>query len=222
MAKRAFDIIFSLAGIVFFLPVFILAAAMVKFFGGVGPVFFSQERIGRDFKPFKLYKFRSMRESEGGPPVTISGDKRITGVGRILRKYKADELPQLINVLKGEMSFVGPRPEIKKYVELFKPEYEGLLRARPGITDPASIWYADEESVLAAASSDWEHVYVSSVLPEKIRLSSEYADGRKNMFTDLKLIAKTLFRIGGKTAVFPSGPSGWKSRKHMACKRRSL
>ncbi len=202
MAKRAFDIFFSLCGIVFLLPVFVLAALMVKLDGG-GAVFFRQERMGRDFRPFKLYKFRSMRESSAsGPTVTVGGDSRITRAGRILRRYKIDELPQLINVLKGEMSFVGPRPEVKKYVVLFKPEYEMLLKVRPGITDPASIRYADEEAVLAASSSGWEEAYVKRVLPEKIRLSAEYVRGRKDLATDLRLIVRTFLRIGGKAKGF--------------------
>ncbi len=202
MAKRCFDLFFSLMGLVVFLPVFFMAAVMIKLDGG-GTVFFRQERIGRDFMPFYLYKFRSMRGNsaagglaEDGPPVTVRGDRRITRSGRILRKYKIDELPQLINVFRGEMSFVGPRPEIRKYVELFRPEYERLLKVRPGITDPASIRFADEETVLASRP-DWEECYTARVLPEKIRLSSEYVGSRKKVLTDFMLIMRTFSRIGG-------------------------
>ncbi|MDA8086893.1 MAG: sugar transferase [Nitrospiraceae bacterium] len=199
--KRSFDLFFSLAGLVVFLPVFFMAAVTIKLDGG-GAVFFRQERVGRNFKPFWLYKFRSMRSSStGGPLVTVGGDKRVTRAGGILRKYKIDELPQLVNVFKGEMSFVGPRPEIKKYVELFRPQYERLLTVRPGLTDPASIRYADEERILAR-SANWEECYITRVLPEKIRLSSEYVDGSKNLFNDLMLIIRTFSRIGGKVNVF--------------------
>jgi Sugar transferases involved in lipopolysaccharide synthesis len=113
-------------------------------------------------------------------------------MGRFLRKTKIDELPQLINVLKGEMSFVGPRPEVGKYVELFKSDYQKLLSVRPGITDPASIYYADEEGVLSR-SADWEREYSSKILPEKIKFASQYVDNH-NLLLDLKLILKTIFR----------------------------
>ncbi len=204
--KRLFDIFFSLIGLVVFLPVFFMAAVMIKLEGG-GPVFFRQERIGRNFMPFKLYKFRSMRcdPAGGGQPVTVRGDRRITMAGRILRKYKIDELPQLINVFRGEMSFVGPRPEIKKYVEFFRQEYESLLKVRPGITDPASIRYADEETVLAL-SPGWEECYLTRVLPEKIRLSSEYVESRKNVLADFMFIMQTFLRIARKG--FPKTKTG--------------
>ena len=126
-----------------------------------------------------------------GPQITVGGDKRVTKVGRFLRKYKTDELPQLINILKGEMSFVGPRPEVRKYVELFKTDYKILLRIRPGITDPASIKYSNEEGVLSL-SKNWEEDYVKRILPEKIKLSLQYVDNH-NILTDLKLIFKTIF-----------------------------
>ena len=134
-----------------------------------------------------------MDAENNGSQITVGGDKRVTKIGKILRKYKVDELPQLINILKGEMSFVGPRPEVKKYVELYKPEYEKLLKIRPGITDPSSIRYSKEESVLSL-SKNWEADYVKWILPEKIKLSSHYVDNH-NLLTDLTLILKTIFKI---------------------------
>lgn len=132
--------------------------------------------------------------TSNGPQITVAGDKRVTRVGKLLRKYKIDELPQLVNVLKGEMSFVGPRPEVRKYVELFKNDYAKLLRIRPGITDPASIKYSDEERVLSL-SQNWEEDYIKRVLPEKIKFSSQYVDNHNNLFTDLALILITIFKI---------------------------
>jgi lipopolysaccharide/colanic/teichoic acid biosynthesis glycosyltransferase len=191
--KRLFDICFSAAGLVCLSPLFAGIALLVKI-GSEGPVFFRQERIGKDFRPFRIYKFRTMRNgATGGPSITVAGDGRVTGIGRILRKLKADELPQLINVLRGDMSFVGPRPEMGKYVDLFRSDYEKLLTVRPGITDPASIHFADEEEVLARAA-DWELEYVEKVLPEKIRLASAYVD-HHNVLVDLGLILKTLARL---------------------------
>ena len=127
---------------------------------------------------------------EKGPLITVRGDNRVTKIGKFLRKYKIDELPQLINVLKGEMSFVGPRPEIKEYVQLFKSDYKKLLKIRPGITDPASIKYSNEEGILSL-SKNWEEDYTKSILPEKIKLSLHYVDNH-NFIIDLKLILKTI------------------------------
>ena len=170
--KRLFDIFFSALGIIICIPFFIIAAILVKL-DSSGPILFTQERIGKDFKPFKIYKFRTMKKAgeQDGPKITIKGDNRITGIGRLLRKYKIDELPQLFNVLKGDMSFVGPRPEISEYVNLFKTAYGKLLSIRPGITDPASICYSNEE-ILLSGSDNWEENYRKIVLPEKIKLST--------------------------------------------------
>ena len=192
--KRLFDIFFSALGIIICIPFFIIAAILVKL-DSSGPVFFTQERIGKDFKPFKIYKFRTMKKvgEQDGPKITIKGDNRITGIGRLLRKYKIDELPQLLNVLKGDMSFVGPRPEISEYVYLFKTAYGKLLSIRPGITDPASICYSNEE-ILLSGSDNWEENYRKVVLPEKIKLSLQYVDDH-NIITDLRLIVKTFLKI---------------------------
>ncbi len=191
--KRIFDIFFSLIGILLLLPLFAVVAILIKI-DSRGPVFFRQERVGRNFHPFNIHKFRTMvvDAANNGPQITVGGDKRVTKVGRFLRKYKIDEIPQLINVLIGEMSFVGPRPEVKKYVELYKSEYEKLLKIRPGITDPSSIKYSNEEGVLSL-SINWEEEYVKRILPEKIKLSLDYADNY-NIFNDIRTIFKTVFK----------------------------
>ncbi len=192
-AKRLLDILFSLTGLLILSPLFAVVALLIKL-DGDGPVFFRQERVGKDFQPFRIYKFRTMHPSaeNKGPLITVRGDARITKIGALLRKYKIDELPQLLNVLKGDMSFVGPRPEVKKYVRLFNSEYKKLLKIRPGITDPASIKYSDEERVLSQ-SGNWEEDYTKKILPEKIKLSLHYADNY-NVITDLNLILKTIFK----------------------------
>lgn len=188
MAKRAIDIALSLAGLVFLAPLFLLAAIAVKL-ESRGPVFFRQERMGRDFKPFRIYKFRTMAQGSGGPSITVAGDSRVTRAGAVLRKTKIDELPQLLNVLKGEMSMVGPRPEVRQYVEMFRDDYAFLLSQRPGITDPASLAYSNEEAVLST-SSDWEKDYTEKVLPEKIRLSRQYVE-TQGLASDLSILIRT-------------------------------
>lgn len=194
MMKRLFDVIFSLFALIVLSPVFATAAVLIKL-DSKGPVFFLQERVGRNFRPFTIYKFRSMKADGGikSALITVGGDERITKVGHLLRKYKIDELPQLLNVLKGDMSLVGPRPEVSQYVRLFKGEYRELLRMRPGITDPASIRFSEEERVLATAA-DWEKDYTKRILPEKIRLSLRYVE-EHSLLMDLKLIIRTFFRI---------------------------
>jgi lipopolysaccharide/colanic/teichoic acid biosynthesis glycosyltransferase len=195
MTKRLFDIFFSIIGIIVLSPLFIVIALIIKL-DSKGPIFFRQDRVGRNFREFKILKFRSMAVDSTikGPQITVGGDKRITRVGKFLRKYKIDELPQVINVLTGDMSFVGPRPEVPKYVDLFKNEYDKLLSIRPGITDYASFKYSNEERLLSS-SEDWEEAYINKVLPEKIKLSSYYIDNRKNILTDLNLIIKTIIKI---------------------------
>ncbi|MEW6053641.1 MAG: sugar transferase [Nitrospirota bacterium] len=192
--KRLFDFVFSSLGIIVLLPLFAGIALAIKM-DNAGPVFFRQERIGKDFKAFRIYKFRTMAHNSGqnGPKITSSHDKRITRTGKYLRRYKLDELPQLFNVLKGDMSFVGPRPEVEEYVNIYKSDYSRLLRIRPGITDPASIQYSNEETILASADN-WEEAYKKKILPEKIRLSLHYVD-HHNLSTDLKLICKTILKI---------------------------
>ncbi len=192
--KRLFDIFLSFFGIIICFPFFIIAAILIKL-DGSGPILFKQERIGKDFKTFKICKFRTMEDNaeKNGPNITSAKDNRITRTGKYLRQYKLDELPQLFNVLRGEMSFVGPRPEVKEYVNIFKSDYKRLLRIRPGITDPASIKYSNEEKILAVADN-WEEEYRKNILPEKIKLSLHYVDNH-NLITDLKLILRTISKI---------------------------
>ncbi len=192
MLKRSFDILAAALGLLVLCPVFAAAAVAVRL-GSPGPVLFKQERIGLKGRPFPIYKFRSMVVDAPvqGPPITAGDDCRITKVGRVLRKTKLDELPQLFNVLKGEMSFVGPRPEVPKYVKLFRDDYEEILQVRPGITDLASIRYRDEAAILGQAD-DSERQYVEWILPEKIRLAKEYAR-RTSLWLDLYLIVQTLW-----------------------------
>jgi lipopolysaccharide/colanic/teichoic acid biosynthesis glycosyltransferase len=192
--KRFFDIVVSAVGITLLLPFLAAIAAAVKL-TSPGPVFFRQERMGRGGLPFFILKFRSMVQDAPklGGPITVGDDPRITRIGRLLRNTKLDELPQLFNVLKGDMSLVGPRPEVRKYVEMFLRDYEEILRARPGITDLASIRYRDESRVLAAAA-DPEKEYVRRVLPEKIRLAREYVE-RQSLWLDVAIIFGTLIRL---------------------------
>ena len=154
MMKRVFDIGVSFLGLLLLAPLLVPVALLIKW-DSRGPVFFRQERIGKRFRPFVIYKFRTMVHDglPKGAPITADGDPRITRVGRLLRKTKIDELPQLINVLKGEMSFVGPRPELRRYVELFQQEYVEILKIRPGITDLASLEYRDEAAVLGLSEN---------------------------------------------------------------------
>ncbi len=197
--KRAFDILISIVGLLAILPLFILAAILIKL-DSPGPVFFKQQRIGRGFRPFSMYKFRTMVEgaSRGGL-ITIGNDRRITRVGRILRKTKFDEIPQLFNILKGEMTIVGPRPEVRQYVELFRSDYEEILKVRPGLTDLASLKYRNEATLLADAKNP-EDEYRTRVLPDKIRLAKDYLQ-RSSFRFDLALIFRTLVKLfDGKTS----------------------
>jgi lipopolysaccharide/colanic/teichoic acid biosynthesis glycosyltransferase len=194
MMKRLFDIVVSLGALLCLFPLLFPVAILIKL-DSRGPVFFRQPRMGRGFRPFLIYKFRTMTHDpqSAGTLLTIRHDPRITRVGKLLRKSKIDELPQLLNVLKGEMAFVGPRPEVPSYVELFHADYEEILRVRPGITDLASIKYRDESEVLGQ-SPDPESEYVNSVLPDKIKLAKEYIRC-SSFFFDLRLIFKTFSKL---------------------------
>ncbi len=196
MVKRAFDLIFAVFGLLVLMPLFPLIAIAIKIESS-GPVFFRSRRVGRNGREFFLLKFRTMTKDAPlkGPPITIGADSRITRVGRFLRRAKIDELPQLINVLRGEMSLVGPRPEVPEYVRFYTPKQQSVLKLRPGITDPASIKYAQENELLGASDNP-EKFYVEYVMPEKIRLNLEYA-ARANLWTDFIIIIKTLLRIAG-------------------------
>jgi len=194
MLKRLFDVIFSALGIIITFPILILFALSIKL-SSKGPVFYRGERVGRFGKLFRIYKFRTMvldAEKLGGPS-TADDDPRITKAGKFLRKYKLDELPQLINVLKGEMSFVGPRPEVKHYVDMFNEEEKSILSVRPGITDWASLWNPDEGAILAG-SPDSEQTYMEKIRPLKIKLQLKYVNER-SFWKDLKIILLTLKAI---------------------------
>ena len=194
MTKRAFDI--SVAGLIVLLPLLLLVATAIKL-DSSGPVFFRQWRVGRRFRRFGIYKFRTMIDDafDRGLPITVGQDSRITRVGKILRKTKIDELPQLLNVLKGDMSLVGPRPEVPRYVELFRPDYEHILKVRPGLTDLASLKYSDEASILGQSANP-ERDYVARLLPDKIRLAKEYIQ-RSSLLFDVKLIVETIIKLFG-------------------------
>ena len=189
--KRAVDIVGALIGLLLTWPLWVLAAIAIRL-DSPGPVFFTQTRMGRDRRPFLIYKFRTMTAdapSKGGQ-LTIGQDARVTGVGAVLRQYKIDELPQLWNILTGDMSLVGPRPEVPRYVNMFPEAYTDILAARPGLTDLASLKYIDEAAVLAASASP-EEEYVTVVLPEKIRLARFYVQHASTIL-DLAIVIQTL------------------------------
>ena len=194
MSKRTFDFVAALLGLVLLSPLLLLVALLIKL-DSPGPALFRQERIGKGFRPFRIYKFRTMVHDapRRGGPITFGADPRITRLGRVLRKTKIDELPQLINVLRGEMSFVGPRPEVRPYVELFREDYEEILQVVPGITDLASVQYRDEAEVLGRFENP-EAAYVGHILPDKIKLAKEYVR-RSSLFFDITLILKTFLKL---------------------------
>ena len=192
--KRALDAVLAGAGLLALLPVFALVSAAIVLEDGGSP-FFRQVRVGRGGRPFRIWKFRSMRRGAEalGPQLTRARDPRITRVGAVLRRYKLDELPQLLNVLAGDMSLVGPRPEVPRYVAAYTPEQARVLELVPGITDPASLAYIDEEAILARAA-DPERAYLERLMPEKIRINLDYA-ARATPLSDVAVILRTLVRI---------------------------
>ncbi len=191
--KRIFDFFAALIGLILLLPLFIIIALWI-IIDSKGGIFYKQERIGKNGQPFKLYKFRSMRpNSDKQGQITIGNDNRITKVGQFIRQYKIDELPQLINILKGEMSVVGPRPEVKKYVNLYTDEQKKVLTVKPGLSDYASIEYFDEQTILGQAD-DPDKEYIEVVMPAKLKLNLKYIKD-KNLSTDFKIIFKTLGKI---------------------------
>lgn len=194
MAKRMFDILLSLFGLTLFSPVLAVIALQVKGEDG-GPVFYRGVRVGRYGSPFKIFKFRTMvvgADRLGGPS-TADDDPRITRIGKLIRKYKLDELPQLMNIFKGEMSLVGPRPEVQHYVDMFTEEEKAILSVRPGITDWASLWNPDEGKILAG-SPDPEKTYMEKIRPTKLNLQLKYVRER-SFWVDLKIIMRTIMTI---------------------------
>jgi lipopolysaccharide/colanic/teichoic acid biosynthesis glycosyltransferase len=195
-SKRAVDVALSAVGLVVLSPVLLAAAVAVRA-TSPGPALFRQTRVGRGFRPFRIFKLRTMvvgAERQGGA-LSVGEDPRITAVGRLLRRYKLDELPQLLNVLLGDMSLVGPRPEVPEFVERYRDTYARVLRVRPGITDLASLKYRDESALLAGAA-DPAVEYVNVILPDKLRLAEEYVRS-SSLRLDLSILLRTLGAVTG-------------------------
>ena len=197
MMKRLFDIVASVCGLIVLSPLFFIVSVWIKL-DSPGPVFYRQVRVGRYNKDFKIFKFRSMRVgADKGSLVTIGGrDPRVTRIGYYLRKFKIDELPQLINVFIGDMSLVGPRPEVRHYVDYWTPEQLHVLDVRPGITDPASIKFRNENELMESAE-DPESFYINVIMQEKLELYLEYVQNA-SFWYDVKLIFKTFYVISQK------------------------
>jgi len=192
--KRIFDVVFATLCLVLFSPILILIAILIKL-DSKGPVIFKQIRVGRNMKDFHLAKFRTMYVIQGNNSLLTIGnrDNRITRIGYWLRKYKLDELPQLLNVLKGQMSFVGPRPEVRKYVNLYNEEQRYVLSVKPGITDWASVEFCNENELLKHAE-DPETYYIERIIPAKIKQNMRYIN-HNDILTDFKIIWLTINRI---------------------------
>jgi lipopolysaccharide/colanic/teichoic acid biosynthesis glycosyltransferase len=198
LIKRLFDLTFASIGLVLVAPIFLALALLIKLEDG-GPVFYRGIRVGRYGKPFKIYKFRTMvsnAEKMGGPS-TADDDPRITRIGKLIRKHKLDEVPQLINVFKGEMSLVGPRPEVEHYVDMFTDEEKAILTVRPGITDWASLWNSDEGRILSG-NPDPERTYMEKIRPTKLRLQLKYVKER-SFLVDLDIILRTIATVISKS-----------------------
>lgn len=194
MIKRLFDLVIALPLLILVSPVLLVIGILIKL-NSKGPIFFLQQRVGLNGSDFLIYKFRTMRiGADKLGLLTVGGrDPRVTSVGYFLRKYKLDELPQLINVVNGTMSLVGPRPEVRKYVDLYNADQKKVLNAKPGITDYASIEYADENNLLAA-SADPERTYIDEIMPAKLKLNMKYIS-EQGVVTDIKIIFSTVMRV---------------------------
>jgi len=194
MLKRLFDIVSSSTVLLLTWPLFILIALLIKL-DSPGPVFYIQWRVGKGQKPFKIYKFRTMLNGadQQGPAITVGNDKRITRVGMVLRRFELDELPTLLNVLKGEMSVVGPRPELPKYLKFYTEEQQRIFSVKPGMTDPGTVKFRNEAKLLAG-SADPEAVYLEKILPEKLELNLDYLE-KQSFLYDLSIIFRTFALI---------------------------
>ena len=193
MSKRIFDIVISFVGLLILFPFILIIALLIKI-DSKGPVFFKQVRVTKNAREFKIFKYRTMRVgSDKYSQITVGKDNRITKVGAFLRKYKLDEIPQLINVLIGDMSLVGPRPEVPKYVALYTDEQKEILKVRAGITDYASIEFSDENDLLAS-EEDPEKAYIEKIMPKKIELNKKYIS-EISILTDIKIILLTIKKI---------------------------
>lgn len=193
VVKRIFDFICSTLGLIVLSPVLLAIASKIKT-GSDGPVFFRQIRVGKNNEEFEILKFRTMvvDAEKLGRQITVGNDNRITKIGAFLRKYKLDELPQLINVFKGDMSLVGPRPEVPRYVKLYNEEQRKVLEVKPGITDLASIRYRDENDLLGEAENP-DDFYINTIMPDKLALNLEYINNN-NIFVDIYIILKTIIK----------------------------
>lgn len=195
MLKRTFDFVLALVGLLLLSPLLLLVAVLIKR-DSPGPVFFRQERIGQHGKPFRIHKFRTMTVAKAGTAmqITVGNDARITKIGAFLRHYKIDELPQLIDVLQGTMSLVGPRPEVPKYAALYpEPTRSIVLSVRPGITDLASIEYRSESELLGKSSNP-EQTYIEEIMPAKLAYCLQYVE-QQSLWLDIKIIARTFLAI---------------------------
>lgn len=193
MLKRIFDVTLSLFGLIILLPFMLIIAILIKI-DSKGSVFFKQIRVTKNGKEFKIFKYRTMRVgSDKYSQITVGKDGRITKIGSFLRKYKLDEIPQLINVLIGDMSLVGPRPEVPKYVALYTDEQKEILKVRAGITDYASIEFSDENDLLALEEEP-EKAYIEKIMPKKIELNKKYLS-ETSVLTDIKIILLTIKKI---------------------------
>ena len=194
MIKRLFDLMITLPMLLLVSPFFLIIALLIKI-GSNGPVFYMQVRVGLNKRDFKIFKFRTMHiNADKAGLLTVGGrDPRVTPIGYFLRKYKLDELPQLLNVLFGSMSLVGPRPEVRKYVDLYNAEQQKVLSVKPGITDYASIEYSEENDLLAKSNNP-EGTYINEIMPAKLRLNQKYI-AEKNLMTDIKILWLTFKKI---------------------------
>jgi lipopolysaccharide/colanic/teichoic acid biosynthesis glycosyltransferase len=194
MFKRLFDLMITLPMLLLVSPFFLIIALLIKI-GSNGPVFYKQVRVGLNNRDFKIFKFRTMHiNADKAGLLTVGGrDPRVTPIGYFLRKYKLDELPQLLNVLFGSMSLVGPRPEVRKYVDLYNEEQQKVLSVKPGITDYASIEYSEENDLLAKSNNP-EGTYINEIMPAKLRLNQKYI-AEKNLTTDIKILWLTFKKI---------------------------
>jgi len=194
MIKRFFDFSLALTSLVFLSPIFLILALIIKI-ETPGPVFFRQARMGKNFVPFQIFKFRSMVVDNSEKPLqlAITNDSRITTVGKVLRKSKLDEIPQLINILKGEMSFVGPRPELEMFTDKYHEEFAEILRVKPGLTDLASVEFKDEESLHSSSENSIAN-YIEHIMPKKIEMAKTYSKN-PSFLLDLQIIFKTLLKL---------------------------
>jgi lipopolysaccharide/colanic/teichoic acid biosynthesis glycosyltransferase len=190
LIKRLFDIVASLVGLIFLMPLLLIIALLVKI-KMKGPVFFTQKRVGQYGRLFGLIKFRTMKVDHGGNSISVKGDNRITPLGRMLRNHKLDDLPQLWNVLKGDMSFVGPRPDVPGYADMLTGDDRRLLLLKPGITGPATLKYSREEELLAF-QEDPQKFNDEVLWPDKVRINLEYMENR-SFWGDIDIILKTIF-----------------------------